>query len=115
MKSKPFSNQVALVTGGGTGIGRALSAALAHAGATVIISSRREEVLQRTAAELNASVNAERVFFQGCDLLDPTQIDTMVTDVLRRWRSIDVLINNCLLYTSPSPRDRQKSRMPSSA
>jgi len=94
MKSKRFSNQVAIVTGGGTGIGRALSAALAHAGATVIISSRREEVLQRTAAELNASVNAERVFFHGCDLLDPTQIDTMVTDVLRRWRSIDVLINN---------------------
>jgi len=94
MKSKRFSEQVALVSGGGTGIGRAFSAALAAAGTTVIIASRREDVLKRTAAEINELVNNERVFFHPCDLLDAAQIDDMVTDVFRRWGSIDILINN---------------------
>ena len=59
-KTKPFAEQVALVTGGGTGIGRAFAGALAGAGARVCIASRSEDVLRRTADELNAAAGAGR-------------------------------------------------------
>src|SRR5437588_6552009 len=93
-KTKHFSEQVALVTGGGTGIGRAFAEALATAGARVVIASRREEILRRTAEELNQKCDAERVFVHPLDLRDRGQIDSLVTDVIDRWRSLDVIVNN---------------------
>ena len=93
-KTKQFSEQVALVTGGGTGIGRAFAEALATAGARVVIASRREEILRRTAEELNQKCDAERVFALALDIRNRAQIDSLVTDVIDRWRSLDVIINN---------------------
>ncbi len=86
--------QVALVTGGGTGIGRAFAEALAAAGVRVVIASRREEVLKRTAGELNRKFDAERVDTHLVDLRDLAQIDLLVNDVIERYQSLDVLINN---------------------
>jgi len=93
-KSKPFTEQVVLVTGGGTGIGRAFAEALAMAGAGVVIASRREEILQRTAAELNQKCGADRVFPYAFDLRERSQIDSLVKNIIDRWQSLDVLINN---------------------
>src|SRR5438105_14097882 len=93
-KTKQFSEQVALVTGGGTGIGRAFAEALATAGARVVIASRREEILRRTAEELNQKCDAERVFAFALDIRNRAQIDSLVTDVIDRWRSLDVIFNN---------------------
>ena len=95
MKTKPSTEQVALVTGGGTGIGRAFTEALASSGAKVVIASRRHEVLRRTADEINSNVGSERVFPYEFDIRDRAQIDEMVSDVVQRWQTIDVLINNC--------------------
>ena len=94
MKTKPLSEQVAIVTGGATGIGRAFTEALASAGAKVVIASRRSDVLRRTADEINATLAAERVFPYDFDIRDRAQIDELVRDVFERWHSIDVLINN---------------------
>jgi len=94
LKRKPIANQLALVTGGGTGIGRAFTEALATAGARVVIASRREDVLRRAADELNRSCGEERVFPYAFDIRDSAQIDSMVDDIIERWKSIDVLINN---------------------
>ena len=94
LKSKPFAEQVALVTGGGTGIGRAFTEALAMAGARVVIASRRQEILQRTAEELNQKCGAERVFPYAFDIRDRAQIDSLVNNIIDRWQSLDVLINN---------------------
>ena len=93
-KPKRFTEQVALVTGGGTGIGRAFTEALAAAGVTVVIASRREDVLRRTAAEINDRLNAERVFPYSFDIRDLSQIESLVSHVIDRWKAIDVLINN---------------------
>lgn len=93
-KTKPVADQVALVTGGGTGIGRAFAEALANAGARVVTASRREDVLKRTANEINESVHAERVFAQSLDIRDRQQIDSLVAHVIDRFGSIDVLVNN---------------------
>lgn len=93
-KTKPFSEQVALVTGGGTGIGRAFTEALAIAGARVIIASRREDVLRETADVLNQRLGVERVFPFALDIRDHAQIDELVNRIIARWQSLDVLINN---------------------
>jgi NADP-dependent 3-hydroxy acid dehydrogenase YdfG len=94
VKGKPLSDQVALITGGGTGIGRTFAESLARAGASVVIASRREEILRRTAAELNARIGAERVFPQVFDIREREQIDSLVNNVVKQHGNIDVLINN---------------------
>jgi NADP-dependent 3-hydroxy acid dehydrogenase YdfG len=94
MKTKTLTEQVAIVTGGGTGIGRAFTEALAAAGARVVITSRREEVLRRSADEINAALGVERVFPSRLDIRNRAEIEALVADVLARWQSIDLLINN---------------------
>src|ERR1051325_12211912 len=94
MNAKPFADQVALITGGGTGIGRAFTEALARAGARVVIAARREDILRRTAAELNERIGAERVFPQVFDIREREQIDSLVNNVVKQHGNIDVLINN---------------------
>ena len=94
LKNKPFAEQVAIITGGGTGIGRAFSEALAQAGARVLIASRREETLRQTAAELNAKVDAERVYPYAFDVRDRAEVEALVRYTRERFGSIDVLINN---------------------
>lgn len=92
--SKPLSEQVAIVTGGGTGIGRAFTEALSSAGAKVVIASRRKDVLSRTADEINATLGTERVFPYEFDIRDRAKIDELAGEVFQRWQAIDVLINN---------------------
>ena len=94
LRTKPLSEQVALVTGGGTGIGRALAGALAGAGARVLIASRSEAALGRAAEELNAAAGAERVFTYAFDVRAREQCEALVRHVSERFDSLDVLVNN---------------------
>lgn len=94
LKLKALSEQVAIVTGGGTGIGRAFSEALAGAGVKVVIASRRADVLRRAADEINARRGSELVFPYDFDIRERAQIDELVADVYGRWQAIDILINN---------------------
>lgn len=92
--TKPLAEQVALVTGGGTGIGRAFAAALSGAGARVIIASRSEQVLRRAADELNDAAGAGRVFPYGFDVRVREQCEALVGHAVERFGALDVLINN---------------------
>lgn len=83
-----------IVTGGGTGIGRAFTEALASAGAKVVIASRRKDVLRRAADKINATLAAEQVFPYAFDIRDRAQIEELVGNLVERWQAIDVLINN---------------------
>lgn len=94
MKKKLLSEQVAIVTGGGSGIGRALTEALALAGVKVVIASRRRDVLSAAADEINSAVGTERVFPYEFDLRKPDDVATLARDVFERWQTIDVLVNN---------------------
>jgi NADP-dependent 3-hydroxy acid dehydrogenase YdfG len=94
LKTKPLGEQVALITGGGTGIGRAFAGALATAGARVCIASRSEEVLRRTADELNAAAGAERVLTYAFDVRERGQCEALVSHCVERFGSLDVLVNN---------------------
>ena len=94
MKSKPLTEQIAIVTGGGTGIGRAFAEALASAGTKVVIASRRNEVLRVAADEINAKLGSEQVFPYEFDIRNRAQVEELVADVYGRWQAIDVLVNN---------------------
>jgi 3-oxoacyl-[acyl-carrier protein] reductase len=94
MRTKRFAEQFALVTGGGTGIGRAFTEALAGAGARVVIASRRGDILDQTAAQINRRLEVERVIPYAFDLRECDQIDALVGQVTERLGSVDILINN---------------------
>lgn len=75
-----------VVTGGGTGIGRAVAARFAADGDAVVITGRRPEPLEETARQLGPNVRA-----QVCDVTDPAQVEALLADLPGR---VDVLVNN---------------------
>ena len=79
-------NRVALVTGGGTGLGRAGVDALVAAGATVVIAGRRPDVLERAAREAGAQAMA-------CDASDPDATRDLVHRIVAEHGQLDILVN----------------------
>ena len=90
---------VAVVSGAGRGLGRACALALAQAGASPVLVSRTESELQAVAAIIAADGGAASTLV--CDVTDTRQVESAIGGLER----IDILVNACLLYTSPSPRD----------
>lgn len=84
-----LAGQVALITGGGTGIGLEIARCMVAAGATVIITGRRESVLQESAAELG-----EGAHFLVNDICDLSSIDGLVAQVEAEHGPLDILVNN---------------------
>jgi citronellol/citronellal dehydrogenase len=90
-----LSNQVALVTGGGTGIGLAAVREMAALGAKVALCGRKPENLAAARASLAGDGIAEGdVLAAPCDIREPEQITAFVGQVLERFGHIDVLVNN---------------------
>jgi citronellol/citronellal dehydrogenase len=87
-----FENQVALVTGGGTGIGLAVARELAALGAALAICGRRPEPVAEAVRALEA--DGARAWGGACDIREPDAVATMVGEVLERFGRIDVLVNN---------------------
>jgi len=92
---RPDANagSVALVTGGGTGIGAATARELAATGAQVAICGRRAEPIERVRADLAAS-GADVLALPGIDVREPDQRTALVDTVLERFGRVDVLVNN---------------------
>ncbi len=83
----------ALVTGGGTGLGRAIGTRYLALGADLVICGRRKEVLEETAAALRAAHPGRQVDAIPCDLRDPARVEAML-DAIWRERPLDILVNN---------------------
>ena len=95
MPSKLFApdvlaGQVALVTGGGSGLGRATAVELTACGAQVVVCGRRLEPLEETVAMCEAG----RCEARECDIREEEQVDSFVDGVVERHGRIDVLVNN---------------------
>ncbi|MEM1029984.1 MAG: SDR family oxidoreductase [Myxococcota bacterium] len=89
-----FAGQTCIVTGGGSGIGRATAIALRGLGAQVAICGRDADKLRRAAAELDAMEGPGPVIARPCDIREPDQIAAFVGHVLDATGRIDVLVNN---------------------
>jgi NAD(P)-dependent dehydrogenase (short-subunit alcohol dehydrogenase family) len=86
-----LSDRVAIVTGGGTGIGRACAVALAECGADVVLAGRRPEPLESTVIEIETL--QRRALPYACDITDKAQARQLVAATLREFGRVDILIN----------------------
>jgi citronellol/citronellal dehydrogenase len=91
-RSDLLTGQVAIVTGGGTGIGRAIALTLAGCGAQVAICGRRPDPLAAVAAEITTSGGV--CLPKTCDIREPEQIAAFVAYVKAELQRIDILVNN---------------------
>ena len=89
-----LSGRVALVTGGGTGLGKATALELVRCGATVVIAGRRGEVLEEAVAEIHATVGQGRADWIAGDIREREDAEWLVESVLERHGRLDVLVNN---------------------
>ncbi len=81
---------MAIVSGGGSGLGRATALELAALGARVVVCGRRPEPLEETAA----AAEEGRVEARACDIREEDQVEALVEGVLERHGQIDLLVNN---------------------
>ena len=95
---QPLNNQVALITGGGRGIGAATAEALARKGARVIVASRTEAELIATVAALRAAeLKASLIVL---DVADDAAVDAAFSRIAREFGRLDILVNNAALLLS---------------
>ena len=89
-----FAGQVAIVTGGGSGIGLATAREFLRLGARVAICGRTQPKLAAALAELGAMSGAEQVLARPCDIREPAQVEAFVGEVLAAFGRIDIAVNN---------------------
>ena len=87
-----LTDKVAIITGGGTGLGEACAKALADAGASVVLSGRRLELLDKVTSEINSS--GGQAISIKTDVTHKNEVDSMVTKTLQKYGKIDILVNN---------------------
>ena len=92
MSSRSFADQIALVTGGASGIGAALGAELARSGAVVVLADRQRELAERVASELRA--RGGRAEAAEIDVRELASIERVVAATLARHGRIDLCFNN---------------------
>ena len=87
-----LEGKIAVITGGGKGIGKAIALAFAGEGAEVVIAARTEAALKETAAEIEAM--GRKCLAIATDLAVPEQVRAMVDRALKAFGRVDVLVNN---------------------
>jgi NAD(P)-dependent dehydrogenase (short-subunit alcohol dehydrogenase family) len=87
-----LEGQVALVTGGSRGIGRAIATRLVEAGANVMLSSRKPEALEEAAASMQGQ--AGDVAWHAANVGDPDAAETCIAATVERFGPLDILVNN---------------------
>ena len=91
-KEKILKDQVAIITGGGTGLGKEIAKHFARHGANIVIASRKMEHLETGKTEIEQE-GTEVMTFQ-LDIREPSKIEELQEAILKRFGKIDILLNN---------------------
>jgi NAD(P)-dependent dehydrogenase (short-subunit alcohol dehydrogenase family) len=104
LKENALQGKTIVVTGGGTGLGYAMSKGFAQLGANVVITSRKEEVIEKSAQELRDATGGELLPIP-CDIRAYEEIEEMLQRVEEAYEIPDVLVNNAAgNFISPTER-----------
>jgi 3-oxoacyl-[acyl-carrier protein] reductase len=91
-----LQHKIAIVTGGGSGIGRAIALRFAQQGATVVVAGRRLEKCEETAAAIkSAGGNAAAI---RTDVSDERQAEALISETVRLFHRVDILVNNAGIF-----------------
>jgi len=93
-KKFDLTGKTAFVTGGGTGLGYAISHSLACSGARVVIAARREDVLREAAARLTQEAGGNKVLYKTMDLADRDSVNQTAERVLSDLGAVDIFVAN---------------------
>ncbi|MCL6097272.1 MAG: SDR family oxidoreductase [Bacteroidetes bacterium] len=104
LKEDALKGKVIVVTGGGTGLGKSMSKYFLELGANLVITSRKVDVLKKTADELSAETKGNVLPVQ-CDVSDYAQVEKMLKEAIKKFGKVDVLVNNAAgNFISPTER-----------
>jgi NAD(P)-dependent dehydrogenase (short-subunit alcohol dehydrogenase family) len=104
LKENALKDKVIVVTGGGTGLGKSMSKYFLELGASVVITSRKIDVLNETAKEL-ADQTKGNILPVQCDVTDYNQVENLLNTSLEKYGKVDVLVNNAAgNFISPTER-----------
>lgn len=104
LRDDALTDKVIVVTGGGSGLGKAMTKYFMELGAKVAITSRDLEKLQATAKELEAETGGKCMALQ-CDVRHYDQVEAMLAEVLKAYGKVNVLLNNAAgNFISPTER-----------
>ncbi len=104
LKDGALKGRTVLITGGGTGLGRSMSKYFLQLGANVVITSRKLDVLQKTAEELMAETGGQVLAVQ-CDVRKYAEVENTLAEAIKKFGSVDTLINNAAgNFISPTER-----------
>ena len=95
-----LQGRVAVITGGGRGIGRAIAEMFYQEGARVAIVSRNAKTLQTVAMEMNRGDH--RIVPFRCDVTNRDEVEVMIGNVVEVWERVDILVNNAGI-NAPTP------------
>ncbi|MDY0903848.1 SDR family oxidoreductase [Pedobacter sp. CFBP9032] len=104
LREDALKGKTIVITGGGTGLGKAMGIYFLKLGANLVITSRKQEVLQKTADEMEEKTGG-KVLAVACDVRDAEQVDHVLAKTLERFGTVDVLLNNAAgNFISPTER-----------
>jgi NAD(P)-dependent dehydrogenase (short-subunit alcohol dehydrogenase family) len=104
LRDDALKGRTIVITGGGTGLGRAMGTYFLKLGANLVITSRKEDVLVKTAAEMEQETGG-KVLAVACDVREYEQVEIVLAESIKAFGSVNSLINNAAgNFISPTER-----------
>ena len=104
LKDNALAGKTIVVTGGGTGLGKAMATYFSTLGANLVLTSRKYDVLEKTAVEIE-NHTGNPVLSVACDIRNIEEVENLYTKSVERFGKVDVLVNNAAgNFISPTER-----------